>query len=146
MPSKERHMDGWEITDATIVYRGLRQDLPKFLPGFTLPVPKAWFDVLFRERKQKGKVVYQADAYGVATGYLIYDFYGAYGGDWAEALKGISFAVQVDWAEIPRAKGDRSSAAIRVSILRPDRDRRALKKQRTVGTTQGHFLAFLRSC
>ena len=145
-PQRERYMDYWEITDATIVYRGLRQDLPEFLPGFTMPVPKAWFNEVVRKRRQKKKVVYQADAYAVTTGDIMYDCHTAYTAElWADSLKVISFAVQVDWAETPRAKSDRSLALMQVSIFRPDRCRRALEKQRTVGTTQSRFLAFLRS-
>jgi hypothetical protein len=139
-------MECWEITDAPLVYRGLRQALPEFLPGFTIPVPKAWFNELFRKRKQKKKVVYQADAYAVTTGDILYDCPAAYTAElWADALKVISFAIQVDWAETPRANSARSSALMQVSIFRPDPCRRALEKQRTVGTIQSRFLAFLRS-
>jgi hypothetical protein len=146
-------MDGWEITDATIVYRGVKRALPEFLPGFTMPVHKAWFAELFRRCRQKNAVVYQADAYMVTTGGIIYDCQEAYSAElWVDAMKVISFAVQVDWVATPRrqrnrpsGKRDRSSAAMQVSILRPDRDRRALEKQQTVETTQSRFLTFLRS-
>jgi hypothetical protein len=146
-------MECWEITDTTIMYRGVKRDLPEFLPGFTMPVSRAWFDVLFRKYRQKKAVVYRADAYMVTTGDIIYDCRAAHTAEiWADAMKGISFAVQVDWVETPRrkrgrssGKRDRSAAAMQVSILRPDWCRRALEKQRTIGTTQGRFLAFLRS-
>jgi hypothetical protein len=139
-------MDDWEIDATQIVYRGTKQQLPRFLPHFKIPVPNAWFDVLFSERQEKKQIVYTSDAYAIATGYIIYDCQVAYTAPlWAEAMKILGFAVQVEWAESARSGTDRALAAMQVSILRPNQCRRNLQKQPTVGTTQGRFLAFLRS-
>ena len=63
----------------------------------------------------------------------------------AKGIEDGIFAVQVEWAESPRAGGDRSLAAMQVSILMPNKNRDALERQRTLGTTQGRFLAFLKN-
>lgn len=139
-------MGCWEITQTEIRYRGNRRDLSEFLPCFTIPVLQAWFDVLFRRHKEKKKNIYKADAYAVKTGYIVYDSRTTYSATrWADAMKTLGFAVQVEWAESPHPGTDRALAAMQVSILRPNQHRRKLQKQHTVGTTQGRFLAFLRS-
>jgi hypothetical protein len=139
-------MDDWEIDTTQIIYRGTKQQLPRFLPPFKIPVPSAWFDVLFSARQEKKQIVYTSDAYAIATGYILYDCQAAYTAPlWAEAMKVLGFAVQVEWAESARSGTDRALAALQVALLRPDQRRRKLHKQPTVGTTQGRFLAFLRS-
>ena len=95
--------------------------LSEFLPCFMIPVPQAWFDVLFRRHKEKKKNIYKADAYAVTTGYIVYDCRAAYTARrWADARKTLGFAVQVEWAESPRRGTDRALAAMQVSILRPE--------------------------
>lgn len=139
-------MDSWELDATKIVYRGSKQQLPTFLPHFKIPVPNSWFDVLFSERKEKKKIVYTSDAYAIATGYILYDCQAAYTASvWAEAMRVLKFAVQVEWAESARQGTDRSLAVMEVALFRPDRHRKKLEKQRTCGTTQGQFFSFLRS-
>jgi hypothetical protein len=139
-------MDYWEIDATQIVYRGSKQQLPRFLPHFKIPVPNSWFDVLFRERKEKKQGLYASDAYAIATGYILYDCPAAYTASlWAEAMKVLGFAVQIEWAESARVGTDRSLAVLEVSLLNPDQHRKKLEKRRTWQTTQGQFLSFLRS-
>jgi hypothetical protein len=136
----------WEISEKGILYRGRKADLPFFLPCFEIPVRAEWFDVLFSAYKEKSHTIYRDDAFVVATGYVAYSRAEAYlQGRWLKALQKGFFAVQVEWAESQRAGADRSLAAMQVSILRPNNNQDALEKQRTSGTTQGRFLAFLKS-
>jgi hypothetical protein len=139
-------MNTWEIEETKVVYRGTKQQLPEFLPPFAIPVPRAWFDVLFLERKEKKQTVYTADAYAIATGYVLYDCKTAYTAPvWAEAMKVLEFAVQVEWAESARSGTNGSLALMEVSLFTPDQDRKKLEKQQTYSTTQGRFVQFLRS-
>lgn len=139
-------MDTWKIEATKIVYRGTKRQLPEFLPPFAIPVPRAWFDVLFLERKEKKQTVYTADAYAIATGYIVYDCEIVYTVPvWAEAMKVIEFAVQVEWAESARSGSNGSLALMKVSVFIPDQYRQKLEKQRTYDTTQGRFVRFLRS-
>lgn len=134
------------MTDAPLVYRGHKHDLPAFLLGFAVPVPRAWFDVLFKERKEKKQAFYICEAYAIEIGYIIYDCQEAYTAElWDEAMKTIGFAVQVDWAQSTGVTTNAKGALLEVTILRPDEHRHALKKDRTLTTTQGQFVAFLRS-
>ncbi len=138
--------EDYPVADEPLVYRGDKSGLPAFLPGFVTPVPRAWFDTLFVERKEKGRKIYVSEAYAVGTGYVIYDCKEAYEADpWAEAMKTIKFAVQVDWAQSTAVAANAEQGLMEVSILEPDVHRKALKKERSLTTTQGHFVKFLRS-
>jgi hypothetical protein len=134
------------MADELLVYRGHKSDLLAFLPGFAIPVPLAWFDVLFVEYREAKKLVYRADAYAVATGYIVYDCKEAYEAElWADAMKKLGFAGQVEWAQSAAGASDCQHALMEVTILKPDVQRKALRKERTLTTRQGRFLAFLKS-
>jgi hypothetical protein len=74
--------------DERITYRGKKSDLPAFLPWFKIPMPREWFDVLFKEDQDKKVTIYRADAHNVLTGYTVYDCEEAYKNrQWLDALK-----------------------------------------------------------
>jgi hypothetical protein len=139
---------GGKISENHLIYRDRQQDLPEFLPTFTIPLLREWFGALFTKYKRKRKTIYKDDAYLVATGYIVYSRVEAYlDGQWLDALKKGFFAVQVEWAEktdkLP--KRDRAKAVMQVSVLVPNPARTHLEKQRTFSTTQQRFLKFLKN-
>jgi hypothetical protein len=136
----------YPVEDEPLVYRGDKSDLPTFLPGFVIPVPSAWFDALFIERREKKRKIYTSEAYAVGTGYIVYDRREAYEANfWAEAMKTIKFAVQVDWAQTTAVATNAEHGLMEVSVFKPDAEQKALKRQHTLTTTQARFLAFLKS-
>jgi hypothetical protein len=129
-----------------LVYRGRREDLPDFLPWFAIPLPHAWFGALFKERKEKGKKIYSCDAYKIETGYIIYDRQEAYEAFlWSDAMRTLGFAVQVEMAVPEPVEARRKDALLELSVFRPDEDRRRLIKERSLVTTRGQFVEFLKS-
>ncbi len=84
----------WGATDEHILYWGLKSELPDFLPTYKIPLPRAWFDVLFKERSQSKRKIYMDDAYCIETGYIVYDRREAYEAEyWSEAMATLGFAV-----------------------------------------------------
>lgn len=136
-----------EAKDSPLIYRGTKQDLPDLLPGFKIPLPRAWFDAIYIGRKKDKKPFYVPEAYAITAGYIVYNNTEAYKErTWRRLLQDPDFfAVQVDWAESPRVDTDRSLAALTVSILRPNTQETALERGEPIHTTQGRFLAFLQS-
>ena len=136
------------MADNSIIYDGHKRDLPQFLPWFTIPLPREWFGALFSSYKKQGATIYKDDAYGVATGYIVYDCQEAYlDGAWLSALKTMRFAVQVEWAEPTKGmpKKKRPSGAMQVTVFTPNKKRTCLERCRTLGTTQKRWLAFLKT-
>lgn len=129
-----------------LVYRGRKEDLPDFLPWFTIPLPRAWFGALFKERKEKGKKIYSCDAYQIQTGYMVYDRQEAYEAIlWADAMKTLGFAVQVEMAVPEPVEARRKDALLEVSVFKPDEERKRLIKEQNFITTRGQFVKFLKS-
>jgi len=128
------------VSDEHIVYEASTQDLPEFLPWFTVPVPRAFFAGIFRPQSKKGPP-YVGDAFAFNAGDTFYDSREGYTAVWQEALQHINWCVIVTSPKVAASREPNAPLGFR--LLRPSKARTHLAETLTGTIARAHFLRFL---
>ena len=119
--------------------------------GWVMCVPKCFnaaLGISQTTRKTHGKerlIWTQGAAFAFKTGDILYDTPQAYG-PWPEVLQSVNMAVQVSDATdaVPQQRDQpRNPGAVRATVFKPDKDRKALRTVKEVVLTQDGFVRFL---
>lgn len=127
-----------DLIKQTITYHGAISELPVFLSWFLIPVPRAFFQAIFKPYYKNRKRYYRDDHYNFDVGDTVYSHVEAYTRSWETFTDSDSFGVQIRFVE---AYHD-SRARMTVSIYRYSTSDMSSERKET---TQGRFLDFLKS-
>lgn len=121
-----------------IEFSGSFEEMPPFLEWFPVPVSRAFAKSVLKVKSPKTDKHYGDDEYRIDRGNVFYSHREAYDLPWAEAVRMIDFALQVESAET----GNAESPMI-VAVYRQDSDARQLARERAIETTQRRLVDFL---